>query len=452
MEQQVTYKTFRYKLMPTPPQGRERERVLGLCRRLSNAAIEQRKVAWERRRVSLSRYQQEAELKDIRAERPEYATVHSHVPQDVLTRLDSAFRRFFARVKAGEKSGYPGSQGAGRYDSFAYKQFDNGAHLENNFLVLSKIGRIAMRWTRPLEGSPKTVTISNEVDGWYVSFSCADVPIQPLPDTGQETGVELGLEAFATLADGTRIFHPGWYRRAERALKTAQRRVNRRKKGSARRRKAVKLLAKAHQQVRRQRADFRHKTAVALVRTNDAIYHENVQTANMLKNYHLATSISDAGWSQFLSIRSFKAAHAGRTETAVNPAFASQVCSGCGVLAQTGLSVRWHRCPECGMSLHRDHNAAKNREQLGRSRRGGVAIVASENRASARLSSWQSVKTCGRCFQRGPADEASQRMRWIVYSAMRDNSKPDETSERIGVCHTRRITTTREVASGWQRT
>jgi putative transposase len=373
MEQQVTHKTFRYKLMPTPPQERELERVLGLCRRLYNAALEQRKVAWERRRVSLSRYQQEAELKDIRAEIPEYATVHSHVLQDVLTRLDSAFRRFFARVKAGEKSGYPRFQGAGRYVSFTYKQFDNGAHLENNFLVLSKIGRIAMRWSRPLEGSPKTVTISKEADGWYVCFSCADVPIQPLPDTRQETGVDLGLEAFATLADGTRIFHPGWYRRAERALKTAQRRVNRRKKGSARRRKAVKLLAKAHLKVKRQRADFHHKTAVALVRTNDTIYHENLQTANMLKNHHLAKSISDAGWSQFLSILSFKAAYAGRTVIAVNPAFTSQVCSGCGVLVQKGLSVRWHRCPDCGMSLHRDHNAAKNIERLGQSLRGAVA-------------------------------------------------------------------------------
>jgi putative transposase len=373
MEQQVTHKTFQYKLMPTPPQERELERVLGLCRRLYNAALEQRKVAWERRRVSLSCYQQEAELKDIRAEIPEYATVHSHVLQDVLTRLDSAFRRFFARVKTGEKSGYPRFQGAGRYDSFTYKQFDNGAYLENSFLVLSKIGRIAVRWSRPLEGSPKTVTISKEADGWYVSFSCADVPIQPLPETGQETGVDLGLEAFATRADGTRIFHPGWYRKAERALKTAQRRVNRRKKGSAQRRKAVKLLAKAHQKVRRQRADLHHKTALHLLQTNDTIYHEDLQTANMVRNHHLAKSISDAGWSQFSRILSFKAAYTGRTVIAVTPAFTSQVCSGCGVMVQTGLSVRWRSCPECGTSLHRDHNAARNRERLGQSLRRAVA-------------------------------------------------------------------------------
>jgi putative transposase len=224
-----------------------------------------------------------------------------------------------------------------------------------------------------LEGTPKTVTVSREADGWYVCFSCADAPIQPLPPTGQETGVDLGIEAFATLSDGMRIFNPGWYRKAEHALKTAQRRVTRRKKGSNRRKKAVKLLAKAHQTVRRQRTDFHHKTALALVQSYDTIYHEDLQTANMLKNHHLAKSIADAGWSAFLSILAFKAVYAGKRMVAVPPAYTSQTCSGCGVMVHKGLSVRWHACPDCGASLHRDHNAARNIERLGQSRRGAVA-------------------------------------------------------------------------------
>ncbi|HEV2457334.1 MAG TPA: transposase, partial [Ktedonobacterales bacterium] len=163
--------------------------------------------------------------------------------------------------------------------------------------------------------------MSREADGWYACFSCADIPVQPLPATGQETGIDLGLEAFATLAGGTRIFHPGWYRKAERRLKKAQRRVSRRKQGSARRRKAVHLLAKAHQKVKRQRADFHHKVALRLVQTNDTIYHEDLQTANLLKNHHLAKSIQDAGWSAFLSILAFKAAYAGKRVVAVPPAY-----------------------------------------------------------------------------------------------------------------------------------
>jgi putative transposase len=295
------------------------------------------------------------------------------VLQDVLTRLDRAFQAFFRRVKNGERPGYPRFQGSNRYNSFTYKQFGNGATLENGFLGLSKIGSVAVRWSRPMEGAPKTVTISQEADGWYVCFSCADVAINPLPATGRETGIDLGIEAFATLSDGTRIFHPGWYRQAERALKTAQRRVARRKRGSYRRRKAVALLAKAHQKVKRQRQDFHHKEARTLVQGYDVIYHEDLRVANMLRNHHLAKSIADAGWSAFLTILAYKAACAGRRVVAVNPAFTRQTCSGCGVLVQKGLSVRWHSCPACGTSLHRDHNAAKNRERLGQSLRGAVA-------------------------------------------------------------------------------
>jgi putative transposase len=378
MDMQATRKTYKFKLVPTPTQERELGRVLGLCRWLYNTALEQRITAWQRAHISVSRFQQEAELKDIRAEFPEYAGIHSHLLQDVLARLDKTYQAFFHRVKAGEKAGFPRYQGRDRWHSFTFKEYGNGAALDNGFLVLSKIGRIAVRWSRAMEGMPKTVTISKEADGWYVCISCADVPVQSLPSAGHETGIDLGLEAFATLSDGTRIFNPGWYRQAERALKTAQRRISRRKRGSNRRREAVNLLAKAHQKVRRQRQDFHHKTALALVRANDTIYHEALQPANMVKNPHLAKSISDAGWGAFLIILAYKAACAGRRIVAVNPAYTSQTCSDCGVIVSKGLSVRWHSCPACGTSLHRDHNAAKNIERLGQSLRGGAGVLASE--------------------------------------------------------------------------
>jgi putative transposase len=375
MNEQTVRKTYKYKLKPTSEQEQRMAFVLRRCRELYNAALQERKEAWQKCGVSVTVAQQSTQLPAIKEVRPEYRDINAQVLQDVLMRLDRAFQRFFARVKVGETPGYPRFQGVNRYNSFIYKQVGEhgGARLDNGFLVLAKIGRIAVRWSRPLAGTPKTVTISREPDGWYACFSCANVPIQLLPAIGEETGIDLGLEAFATLSVGTRIFSPGWYRKAERALKTAQRRVSRRKKGSNRRCKAVSLLAKAHQKVRRQRQDFHHKTALALVRTNDTIYHEDLQVRNMVKNHHLAKSISDAGWAQFLSILSFKAACAGRSVVAVTPAFTSQRCSGCGVIVSKGLSVRWHACPDCGTSLHRDHNAARNRERLGQSLRGGVA-------------------------------------------------------------------------------
>jgi putative transposase len=360
MSEEFIRKTCKEKLRPTPAQERALDEVLWRCRTLYNTALEERKTAWERRSVSVSRYQQEAELKDIRAEFPEYAAIHSHVLQDVLARLDRTYQAFFRRVQRGAKAGFPRYKGRNRYHSFTFKEYGNGARIENGCLVLSKIGRISVHWSRPIEGMPKTITVSREADGWYVAIFCADVPIHSLPPTGQETAIDLGLESFATCADGARIVMPGYCRKAEAYLRCCQRRVARRKQGSHRRRKAVALLAKAHQHISNQRRDFHHKEARKLMRAYDTIYHEDLRVANMVKNPHLAKSISDAGWSGFLTILSCKAASASRRVIVVDPAFTSQMCSGCGLIVQKGLSVRWHECLECGASLHRDHNAARN--------------------------------------------------------------------------------------------
>jgi putative transposase len=331
MEQQTVPKAYKYKLKPTPEQARRLERVPLLCRHRYNAAIGEWSEAWRMRGVCVTSSQRQAALPGSKEAMPEYGEVHSQVLQDVVLRVDRAFQAFFRRIRAGQTPGSPRYHGRDRSNGLTYPQLGEhgGARLDNGFLVLSKIGRSGVRWSRPIAGTPKTVTISHEADGWS--------------------------------------------RTAERALKTAQRRVARRKRGSQRRRKAVTLLAKAHQKVKRQRQDFHHKTALALVRQYDALSHENLQPANRVKNHHLAKSIRDAGWGAFLTILTDKAACAGRRVVGVNPASTSQQCSGCGVLVYKGLSVRWHSCPVCGASLHRDHNAAQNRESAGQALRGGVA-------------------------------------------------------------------------------
>jgi putative transposase len=368
-DQTVCCKTFKHKLNPTPEQERGLERVLLLCWQLYNVVLEQRITVWQRRRVSVTRFEQESELKAIRAEFPEYAAIHSHVLQEVLARLDRTYQAFFRRVQRGEKAGFSRFKSRERFHSFTLKECSNGARLDNGCLVLSKLGRIAVRWSRTLQGTPKTVSVCREADGWYVAISCAGVPTRPLARTDEQTGIDLGLESFATLADRSQITNPRIFRVAERHLRRAQRRVSRRKKGSHRRRNAVHLLARAHQRVRRTRADVHHKTALTLVCQDDTISHEDLQTANLPRNHHLAKRISDAGWRAFLGILSCKAAEAGKTVVAVPPAFTSQACSGCGVLVHKGLSVRWHLCPDCGTSLHRGHNAARNILVWGREHR-----------------------------------------------------------------------------------
>jgi putative transposase len=236
-----------------------------------------------------------------------------------------------------------------------------------------------------LEGAPKTVTLSHEADGWYACFSCAEVPTQPLPPTGRETGIDVGLKVFLTTAEGEAVENPRHYRKAEKQLKKAQRRVSRRKKGSKRRRKAVALVKRKHQKVQRQRRDFHHKAASTLIRQYDTIYLEDLRVANLARNHHLARPISDAGWSAFRTILEGKAAYAGRRVVAVPPAYTSQDCSGCGERVPKSLSVRTHVCPSCGLIMDRDENATKNIQWAGQALRGLVAVAAGMNRESVGL-------------------------------------------------------------------
>jgi putative transposase len=410
MNEMNVRKTYEEKLRPTPEQERQLAAVLWRCRALYNVALEQRLTWWRRGQGrSVTRFQQEAELKDLRAAFPEYAAIHSHVHshvlQDVLARLDKTYQAFFRRVVAGEKkAGFPRYQGRNRYHSYTFKEYGNGARLDNGFLVLSKIGRIAVRWSRPVAGVIKPVRVSKEADGWYVCFSCDEVPVRPLPPTGQEMGIDVGLKVFLITADGDAVDNLRHYRKGEKALKKAQQRVSRRKQGSKRRAKAVRILAKRHQRVRRQRQDFHHKTARSLVRRHDIISVESIQPANLSgrpeprpdgnegyerngasRKAGLNKSMQDAGWRQFLSILAYKAACAGKRVEAVNPAYMSQDCSACGACIQMSLSVRTHVCTNFGLVLDRDENAARHILWRGQRLRGLAGLPAGMNREPAGL-------------------------------------------------------------------
>lgn len=169
-------KTYKYKLKPTVEQERLLERTMMLCRRVYNAALEERREAWQTCAVSVSYYQQKAELTEIKVAQPAYAVVNAQALQDVVLRVDRAFQAFFRRLTSGEGGkvpGYPRFHGRDRYNAFTYPQVGEhgGARLDNGLLVLSKLGRIAVRRSRPLEGTPKTVTLSREADGWYACIS-----------------------------------------------------------------------------------------------------------------------------------------------------------------------------------------------------------------------------------------------------------------------------------------
>ncbi|MFQ5796947.1 MAG: RNA-guided endonuclease InsQ/TnpB family protein, partial [Candidatus Bipolaricaulia bacterium] len=360
------------------------ERTLDLCRNLYNCALEERRTAYRHNGISVTYVSQANQLPAIKRDLPEYQEVGSQVLQDVLRRLDNAFKAFFRRLRNGEKPGYPRFKGRNRYDSFTYPQAGMGWRLSGKKLHLTKIGTLKLRLHRPLQGEIKTVTIRRSAGRWYVCFSVELPKPEPLPKTGKRVGIDVGIESFATTSDGTQVENPRWYRKAEWELKQAQRKVSKRKKGSKRRAKAVRQLQRVHAKIGNQRRDFHHKLANKLVEKNDVIAFEQLNIKGMVRNKYLAKSISDAGWGQFLRLLCTKAAEAGRAAIAVKPNLSSQLCSRCGKRVDKGLSQRWHACPHCGLSLHRDHNSALIILQWGTTGRGDANLCIASSVVEAR--------------------------------------------------------------------
>lgn len=357
------HKAFRYRLYPTKAQERTLQLTLNTCRWLYNYLLEQRKVAWEERQESLSLYGQLSGIPALKAERPELSVVHSQVLQNVGVRLDLAFQAFFRRVKAGEEPGYPRFKGVGWYDSFCYPQ--SGVVINGATVALSKIGTIKMVYHRPVDGRIKTTCIKRSGTGkWYVTFSC-DVPDVSLPERTERVGIDVGLVSFATLSDGGKVDNPRFFRHEERALKRVNRQHAKLAKGSPKRRKHRKAVARVHERVFFRRHNFVHQESRRIVDTYQVIAVEDLAVNRMVHNHCLAKSISDAGWGMFASVLSSKAASAGRTYVAVNPAYTSQDCSRCHHRQKMPLSDRVYRCPCCGLVMDRDRNAALNILGLG---------------------------------------------------------------------------------------
>jgi len=370
-------KTYKYRLYPTKQQKQLLAETLESCRVLYNCALEQRKVAYRQFGVSVRRLDQQAELLEIKEYFPKYKGIHSQVLQEVILRVDKSFQNFFRRVKSGEKAGYPRFKGRGWYDSFTYPQsgFSLSANTKGNQrLKLSKIGSIKVKLHRVIKGKIKTCTIKRELNRWYVCFSC-EVEPEILPKTNKSVGVDVGIEKFAALSDGTLIENPKFLRKSEVKLKHEQRCLSRKKKGSNSRMKQKEKLAKLHRKIANQRNDFLHKESQKLVLNYDVIVFEDLRVKNMMKNRHLAKSISDASWSRFIAYTTYKAESAGKQVMLVNPRNTSQVCSGCGVIVKKNLSVRTHKCPCCGLILDRDVNAAINILRAGTAPGGATAVA-----------------------------------------------------------------------------
>jgi putative transposase len=360
-------KTLKYRLYPTKRQWGLLQEQLGECRWLYNHFLEERRSLWESERKSVSYFDQAYTLPALKLVRSTLTKVYAQVLQDVANRVDKAFQGFFRRVKRGDKkAGYPRFKGFDRYDSITYKQAGIGWRLLEGKLVLSKIGSIKLKLHRPIVGTMKTCTIRRKSNKWYACFA-VDCTSTCLRRSDKAVGIDIGLETFATLSDKKKIENPRFFKKEQKALVKVQRKLEKQEKGSLERRKAKKVLNRVYERTSNRRHNFIHQESRKIVNRYGIICIEKLDIQSMLQNGFRAKhrSISDAAWNQFAHALSYKAEEAGRQFVAVDPRGTSQRCSQCGFVVRKALSERWHKCPTCGLHMHRDLNASLNILALG---------------------------------------------------------------------------------------
>ena len=348
--------TYKYRLYPNRVQAEFLSSELREACSLYNDALEERIGAWRLCRKSINYYDQANQLKAMRADGC-LTLANFSCCQDVLRRLDKTFKAFFARVKRGERPGFPRFKSRRRYDSLTFPSYGDGCRLlDSGKLRIQGAGEIKVRLHRAVDGIIKTVTVKREAGRWFVCFS-VEREAEPLPIVDAAIGVDVGLTSFAVLSDGTEIDNPRHRKKAEARLSIAQRKVARRKLRSKRRRKAVALLQRIHAQIQNQRSDFHHKLARSLVNRYGMIAVEDLNIKGLASGM-LAKSVHDAGWGGFIQKLAYKAESAGRELVKVDPRGTSQICT-CGHRVAKTLQQRRHLCPRCGLSAGRDHVSAQ---------------------------------------------------------------------------------------------
>ncbi|MFI9600521.1 RNA-guided endonuclease InsQ/TnpB family protein [Streptomyces sp. NPDC052043] len=387
-------RAYKFLLRPTLRQAASLAEMLRDHCSLYNGALQERRDAYRHASKTTVRYgDQSAQLKEIRAFDPERQGRWSYSSQQAtLRRLDKAFAAFFRRVKAGQIPGYPRFKGVGHFDTVVFPKdgdgcrWDSTPHDPQTRVRLQSVGHVRVHQHRPVKGRVKTIAIKREGNRWYVLLSCDDVPAELLPPSGAVVGIDMGTVHFLTTSDGVHVANPRFLNAMAEDLAEAQRHLATFPKCTRRRTKkhraAARKVAKLHAKIRRQRVDFHHKTANALIRDHDVVAHERLNTAGMTKapaprpdpeapgaflsngaaaKAGLNRSILDAGWGQFLTILANKAESAGRLVIGVDARNTSRTCPACGHVAKENrVTQAKFQCAACGFTANADRVGATN--------------------------------------------------------------------------------------------
>ena len=359
----VVMKTaYKYRVYPSKEQKAILNRQMFLAKELYNLLLEKSKAYYKETGKTLTKYRMDVWITQIKKERPEFAELYAQVLQNVSKRVSDAYKHFFRRCRE-KKQGKNVKVGFPRYRKFVssltYPQ--SGFKIDKKNTELSKIGRINFVNHREMEGKVKTLTIKKtKSQEWYITIAVEREDKPFVSNNKPKVGMDLGINKYAVLSDGSILQNKHISKKDRIKLKRLQRIISRRKKGSHKRRKAVLNFAKKYEHIARMREDWLHKLSYNLVNSYSFIAYEELKIANMMKNHHLARSIGEESWGNFINYLQYKAESAGCVAVGVNPKDTSKTCSECGNVQDMPLSERTFYCQKCEMSKDRDINASIN--------------------------------------------------------------------------------------------
>ena len=340
-------------------------KAAGTARFVYNWGLAQRKEEYKQTGKSSNFFEQNKKLNVLKKTNfPWMYEVSSYIPQQALRNLQQAFENFFRRVKNGEKPGYPKFKKKGIKDNFEFRDY---IRLQHRTIQLPRIGLIRLKeTTEKFKGRILSATVSRDTDRWFVSLQVERERPDPKPVQGPVAGIDVGLKSFAVISDGIYIDNPAYMEKLLRKLQRLHKRLSRKQKGSSNRAKARMQLARLYRRIRCLRHDFLHKLSTILAKTKSEIVIEDLNVSGMVRNRKLSRRISDAGWSEFRRMLTYKCEWYGSKLT-IAPRFfpSTKRCSRCGnIKDEMPLSERTYRCEICGLVIDRDLNAALNLASL----------------------------------------------------------------------------------------